>query len=315
MSYTITLHGDPVNLETHLAAYGAAYAISGSRISTGVDDLRVHTPVDARQVGESLRRALSDVLDREHGWLSHGVKWGGKSYISTVFPTASPFKADELATTYAQRTLLDETSSVEQSESVAALGKAQYWWGDKPMRGASQVLGHLLNPNNDLMVTNFLIPGSGVSQYTGAELLDALETGSGAVHLETEWSPIPSSPVSMTLALLGMWALPTVYRMNDRAITAGCRQRERRGSAEDAAPWADRQPVRIELPLFSAPVSLERVRSVIASRQWLSPEPRRAANAWLREQGVEARIVFCPKRIPKGQHHAFRAGYGEYAEF
>ena len=135
-----------------------------------------------------------------------------------------------------------------------------------------------------------------------------LSNGSENTYFQTEWSPTPSNGLASLFALMGLWAFPTVARGGDKSVTAGCVVRP--SPADDKnAKWGDRAPQNVNVPTFATPVSLEKVRSVVSSKNWLDDTP--SAKTWAREQGVDSRITFTLKVLGKAGHHAERVGFGE----
>lgn len=316
---TVHINGDFRILETHLAAYGVAYIVSGSRISFAGNKLSVITPASHEEIGGALKQAVDDALDTETGWLVDGAQQSGKSYTSKVTPTVSPFlgpKMDSLpgkecvrGVYMARDKLFSRLGGSRLAEVAAAIGKPLYWDSDLAARGGSQMLSHVWNSGNDLVVTNFITPAVelGVMSMSIDNILDVLENGTDRTYISTEWTPVPSNSIMSLLALYGLWAFPTVARINDRSYTAGCRSRERKHVTP--SQWKDRSPLTIEIPVFSVPVSVAKVRSVLSSSHWLGSTPR--SLAWLREQEVSSRVVFNVTELSKGTFSS-RAGYGDH---
>lgn len=316
----LKINGDILNLETHLTTYGVAYALEGSRISWNGGQVSILFEGTREDAGKFLSQAVFDALDPDTGWLTRGAKpSGSKGYSSNASPTVSPFfgagssapSKDAIVGVYHKRDALFDNLSVSNAELASSVGKPQYWkTGMLTARGGSQLLTHVWNSGNDLLVTNFLTPASefGALSLNGEGILNVLGEGAENVYFQTEWSPTPSIGIASLFALMGLWAFPTVARGGDKSVTAGCVVRPSPAEGKNAK-WADRVPRKVKVPTFTTPVSLGKVRSVMSSNNWLDDTP--SAKSWVREQGVDSRITFTLKVLDKAGHHAERVGFGE----
>lgn len=318
---TLKINGDILNLETHLTSYGVAYALEGSRISWDDGQVSVLFNGTREEAGKLLSQAVFYALDPDNGWFTDGATASGKGYSSamTASPTVSPFfgaravapSSSELKKVYCRRDVLLDGLPVSVSETASVMGKPMYWKaGMLTARGGSQLITNLQNGTNDPLVTNFLTPVSkfGALSLTGEGLLTVLCDGTENTYFQTEWSPIPSNGVASLFALMGLWVFPTVARGGDKSVTAGCVVRPSPDDGKDAK-WKDRVPQKVDVPTFSIPVSLEKVRSVVSSKNWLDDTP--SAKTWVREQRVDSRITFTLRVLGKAGHHAERVGFGE----
>ncbi|TXH10119.1 MAG: hypothetical protein E6R04_06140 [Spirochaetes bacterium] len=268
---TIWIHGGIRDAEVHLAAYGIAAIIGGSRIVYEARDVGVILPCSESEAFDVISERLVDMTS-PNGW-SYGEK--GESVISPYATCGE----DQSVDLYRRRDeLLDDVERGDQLTStvIGGIGKPNYWKlydsKRKPNMGASQAFqGSAPGGSScDMLKLTFAAPSSVKKPKNVSTLLtpDAVRNmivgGDGPYVPEAAYWSIGTSPwARVLLAMIGSgWALNTSPGVTVPARTAGCIY-DREGGV------ASRNVSALVLPIFSVPVSVARVRACVSNGAWL----------------------------------------------
>lgn len=324
----ITIYGDMRAIDTHLAAYGLAAILGGeSRITynSATRRISVRTPLNRSDVECAIEDRVKSLASPHTGWAVAGsdhtkdvpVAVASAAGYASPFPSKALFRSrDDIADRYAKRDEIIGSVSALEAETIVAMGKPQYWRGDAPRDGATQLMPAAGDGGREQLVNNTLKDAvrAGVHELSGAEMLDDLTSATTRVSTIQEWAPAPVPLVKTLVAMYGITVAPTSVTSGVPARTPGCVY------APQSATSNNKMTV---LPLFTSPVSLERIRGVIGHGAWLplvrtngrsagKLYRKASAAAWVREQGVVASMVFVPEIVqigPKMSNGQFREGF------
>lgn len=324
----ITIYGDTLAIDTHLAAYGLAAILgSDSRLMYRVADrsVSVRTPLSQEDVEKRVEDRVKSAITPNTGWAVIGSNHtkGAPVAVASAAGYASPFPSkalfhsrDNIADRYAKRDEVIGSVSDLDAETIVAMGKPQYWSGDAPRDGATQLMPAAGDGGREQLVNNTIKEAvhEGVHELNGKEMLSDLTGRTERVSTIQEWASSPVSLVKTVIALYGLTVAPTSVTSGVPARTPGCVY------TKQSATSNNRMTV---LPLFNTPVSLEKIRGILGHDSWLpmvrgnvrtagKPFRKATSAAWAREQGVIASMVFVPEIVsigPKMSNGQFREGY------
>lgn len=191
---------------------------------------------------------------------------------------------------------------------VAGLGAPATWSKEKPQRGASPLDGVTGNSTSDFVRGVLRNTRPVAAEAQADELATAWTDLSMRVACDDEdktgWSPRGTQvdPVHQWLAALGLSQLPVAQVGYGWARTPCCRR--------------DGQAATITLPVFEAPVSVPRLRSLLQLPELCHQVVQLAApaKARLRALGIGELVTFTPVRGTSTQSIAFRFARGVRTE-
>lgn len=321
----ITIAGSIHTIDTHLAGYGLAAILGGdSRIDYTDRRVTVRTPLSEKEVGYRLVKRIWNIAKPENGWGVRGGQFNAKGVPVAVasaggyaspFPSAALFTLDTAAERYELRDRVIDNSDALDAEVIVALGRPQYWSPkDSPREGATQLMPSAGDGGREQLVYNILGEAveQGVCEISGSEALSDLR-GEETSRLGSlyEWARGPSPLVKTIVALYGIATLPTSITKGVPARTPGCMYSKQVSTNNNA---------RTVLPVFNSPVSLAKIRGVVAHANWLPVERGKGdamtlrrlptARTWTKEQGITLSMVFVPVKRDrtKGTYGQFAVG-------
>lgn len=320
-----SIHGNVLNLETHLVGYGLCAVLgSGARIEHVQDGdtfvVRVTSPLDQPSadalVVEYVRKMFSDkgVLTTENLRLPntsdfrsptlspysttyrdpHSTeivskkKPDGTEEDKEVHPPLSP--AEIYARRYAHESFLTDL----EKDVSGALGKPAYW-RDANQEGSTQLVYYASNSGRDLLLLNVVKPASYLSDASDKDIIDGISSNGARVHTDSDWTTEETTAVRSALGVYGLSAFPTVARMGAGSVTASVVSFKTKN-----VNLAAHAPGYVVIPSFSAAVSIAKVRSIVSDAAWLGDSAR--DRLWRKEQGVVGRYVF--RAVDKGAEQA-----------
>lgn len=313
-SVQITPYGGVHSLEAHLVAYGIAAMFEGSRLSYADRDISVTLPYDVSDVHATVEHYVRLVVDPSFGWACLGAgsppKAGSSAQMTTF--AASPFQPaigklygwetpnnsaeDMWKSRYSRRDSVIHALSVANplaEKVISAMGRPAHWRPED--KGCTQLMPRIANGGVDQFLGSTVIPAVEAALHTqsGAKIIEAIEHGDDAsLVLQPEFSSQPSPVARTVIGVYGLWALPTHIGVGIPARTVGC--------VYVAGKTYARNNALTVLPVFSSPVSVARVRTVVSNALWLptySDKRNRyviggKSRAWALEQGVRKRVMF-----------------------
>lgn len=306
----IDLTGSITRPLTHVALYGLATILDDAgaadvRVSitdTETPAARLDVAASEGDVGELIVRHAAD---RAVGsWVTATVTHEGRIGTGTMSPRLKPassaaaWRALQVERHLELDRLMAERSFVDL-RMLGGLGEPGYWLSDnqrvQPDRGASRWEMKTRNKGEEF-VGNRLAPlATAVAGRSADAVLDGLsgrariDIGKDSSDSRTATGFAPPGPVDVALAWCALWgltALPVVHA-SGRSRTPG------------AHPPRRIHPDVMVLPVFTRPVGVQRVRSVLRSADFDRVTAGLAAslnaevdNRWLVEHDVRAVVRF-----------------------
>lgn len=307
------VHGNVLNLETHLVGYGLCAVLGkGARIAYLTEgdsvSVRVSTQLSAAHaesvIAAAVRKVFSDSGVLTTDALSHATAdfrsptlspysstYRDPNTLVTVKPKEGE-KGEEKtvhasldhAQVYARRSELLAGLSPVEREAAGALGKPAYW-RDANQEGSTQLVYYASNSGRDLLLLNVVKHAAGMEKLSDSDLIDCISSNAHLVHNSSDWTTEDTTAVRSALAVHGLSALPTVARMGSGSVTAGVLSFKTKN-----INLAAHAPGYAIIPSFSVPVSVAKVRGIVSDAAWLGDTAR--DRAWRKEQGVVGRYAF-----------------------
>lgn len=299
----------------HLAAAGLAVIVEDAGIrpvrwrwTNGADPRPALTvDVDEGAVAEIVQRHARRATRRE-SWVQATVDGGARAGVSLFSPRVKAARPEDVNAYESQRAenypLVEGFTGVWDSRFIGALGKPAWWARDgrepRPDWGASRWEMKTRNKGEDFIGHRLRKLASVVAGRSTTAIADGLlgrfvadEAGKNASDSRSATGLATPGPVDNALAWCALWGLsmlPTVARRSAVSASTG------------AWPHHRARPVTAGLPVFAAPVSPGRFRSLASSHEFdvvangdehsRSAARERSCRAWLTEQGVAAIIRF-----------------------
>jgi hypothetical protein len=306
--HTLTIPISGRLLVAHLAAYGlgAALHAAGEPAFIAHDpdalemDAQVRTPADPETVAACVHataRACQPVIEAD---LEPNKT--GNDRRPVIWARATRMDRAHQALAMREQLLdgIEERDGGVAASLVAALGAPGAWLGERPQHGASSLDGVIGNHTSDFVrgVLRRTLPAASLTADKLDAFYNATEPSAATENDRTGWSPPGTQvhPAHQWLAAIGLTQLPVGLAAHGPSRTPCC--------------WRDTNTRGVNLPVFSQPTSIPRLRALLQAPALVTGSIGSSAAGRLRALGIHELVSFPLLNRSTGQSVAFSFGRG-----